>query len=297
MILSRRKISLNAPAKINLFLHVLGKRADGYHDLVTWMQKLDLCDVIEIELAQTGRIDFSCNDQSLPVDNSNLAVRAANAFLAKSSILSGCGLRISLEKNIPVAAGLGGGSSDAGSVLQGLNQLAGEEFSAEQLVDLARPLGADVPFFAVEHQAVIARGIGDVLHPVDSMGNCSFVLVNPDFYVSTAYIFESLLLTSDPKNSKVPRFREHKVTSMALTDMHNDLEKVTCTKYPEIEQMKESLLKVGASKVLMSGSGPTVFGVFQDTEEPSGSRLEGIVDVLRQQYGTKVFLSRACTGA
>jgi 4-diphosphocytidyl-2-C-methyl-D-erythritol kinase len=292
-----RKISVLAPAKINLYLKVLGRRSDGYHDLETWMQKLDLYDNIILELYSGTGIQLSCSDASIPGDETNLAVRAARAFCQLSNKSEGYGVNITLQKNIPIAAGLGGGSSDAGAVLRGLNMLFGQEFSESQLIELARPLGADVPFFAVEHEAVFARGIGDILYPVDSVENCSFVLVNPDFFVSTAWVFRNLTLTSLTKNSKLSCFQKHKAASLSLEDLHNDLEQVTSVKHPEIEQIKRSLLVAGASQVLMSGSGATVFGVFPDTGELSCSDLNRVVDGLRQEYGRKVFLSRACTGA
>jgi 4-diphosphocytidyl-2-C-methyl-D-erythritol kinase len=294
---SGRKISVQAPAKINLFLKVLGKRPDGYHDLETWMQKLDLYDNIVLEVLCGSRVEFSCDDASIPTDETNLAIRAAVAFFQRSEKSKGYGVRITLQKNIPIAAGLGGGSSDAGTVLRGLNSLFDQEFSERQLVELARPLGADVPFFAVSHDAVLARGIGDIMYPVDSIGNCSFVLVNPDFFVSTAWVFRNLTLTSLTKNSKLSCFQKHKAVSLSLDDMHNDLEQVTSVKHPEIEQIKRSLLVAGASQVLMSGSGATVFGVFPDTEKLGRSDFKRIVDGLHQEYGQKVFLSRACTGA
>ncbi len=297
MVCDINKISLQAPAKINLFLRVLARRSDGYHDLETWMQKLDLYDTIDLELYRGKGIKFFCDDVSIPSDDTNLVVRAAKAFFQVSKKGKGYGVRITLQKKIPVAAGLGGGSSDAGTVLRGLNVFFNQEFSETQLVDLARHLGADVPFFVVEHDAVLATGIGDKMHPVESLCNCSFVLVNPGLFVSTAWVFQNLALTSMSKNSKLSCFQKHKGVSLSLQDMHNDLEQVTCVKHPEIEQIKKSLLAVGALRVLMSGSGPTVFGVFPDSEGKKNSGLNRIVSGLRLEYGEKVFLLRACTGA
>jgi 4-diphosphocytidyl-2-C-methyl-D-erythritol kinase len=297
MVQPGRKIFLQAPAKINLFLRVLGRRDDGYHDLETWMQKIDLYDLIELEVCSGERIEFGTDDTAIPADETNLAVRAAKAFFRVSNNGKGYGVRITLQKKIPVAAGLGGGSSDAGTVLRGLNDLFDREFSEKQLIGLARPLGADVPFFAVDDGAVYATGIGDIMHSVDSVGNCSFVLVNPSFFVATAWVFQNLTLTSLSKNSKLSCFQKPRETSFSLQDMHNDLEPVTSGHYPKIEEMKRSLLACGASQVLMTGSGPTVFGVFPDTAMPSGFDLKRIVGRLRQEYGEKVFLARACTGA
>ena len=297
MTLFQPVLTLQAPAKINLFLRVVGRRADGYHDLQTWMQKLDLCDTITLELSPGNSIELCCSDQSLPIDQNNLAYRAAKAFFSKSERGQGHGVKIGLTKVIPVAAGLGGGSSDAGTVLKGLNRLFEDEFSEQQLIEMARPLGADVPFFATQHDAVLAEGVGDVMYPTESIENCSFILVNPDFFVSTAWVFQNLTLTRVPKNSKLSCFQKRKAAPLFLAGMHNDLESVTIGRYPEIDTIKRSLLAAGASRVLMSGSGPTVFGVFPDTEMSIGADLKSIVGGLRQEYGSKVFLSRACTGA
>lgn len=298
MIADECKITLYAPAKINLFLHVLGKRSDGYHDLETWMQKLRLYDTITLELLSNNRtVELFCSNPHVPADGTNLAVRAANAYFAASRNCAGYGVRIYLEKNIPVAAGLGGGSSDAGTVLRGLNTIFGKEFSEQQLLAIARFLGADVPFFAAGCDAVVAEGIGDIMYPVASIVDCTFILVNPGVFVSTAWVFQNLTLTRPPKNSKLSCFQKHKTTALPLFELSNDLEQVTCTKYPEIERIKRSLLAAGAVKALMSGSGPTVFGIFPDTGMLIGSDFERIVGALRQEYGERVCLLRACTGA
>lgn len=298
MLACNRNLRLHAPAKINMFLHVLGRRSDGYHELETWMQKLQLYDIIDLEvLPGAGKVEISCSNADVPADASNLAARAASAYFAASQKGKGWGVRISIEKNIPVAAGLGGGSSDAGTVLRGLNVIFDQEFSEPELLDLARPLGADVPFFAVSHGAVFAQGIGDILYPVHSLDDCSFILVNPDIFVSTAWVYQNLTLTSEAKTSKLSCFQKHKTVSFLLSEMHNDLEQVTCAKYPEIERIKGALLKAGASRVLMSGSGPTVFGIFPDSDVSHSSGFERIVGDLRQEYGEKVYLLRACTGA
>ncbi len=298
MIPANCKITLHAPAKINLFLHVLGRRSDGYHDLETWMQKLQLYDTLTLEiLPEDRKVEFFCSDSNVPADKSNLAARAAGAFFAVSRRGAGCGVRINLQKTIPIAAGLGGGSSDAGTILRGLNAVFDYEFSETALIEIARPLGADVPFFAVDHNAVIARGIGDIMYPVNSIDDCSFIIVNPNIFVSTAWVFQNLRLTSRTKNSKLSCFQKHKSVSLLMSEMHNDLEQVTCAKHPEIELIKGSLLAAGASKVLMSGSGPTVYGIFPDPGLSNNLDFERILDGLRQEYGEKVYLLRACVGA
>ncbi len=289
-----RKVTVQAPAKINLMLRVVGKRPDGYHDLQTWMQKIDLHDSLDLAIFPGSGIRFSCDEPSVPLDAANLAVRAAEAFLVARRESDGYGVSIHLTKRIPVAAGLGGGSSDAGAVLRGLAGLFNSSLSEKELIDLARPLGADVPFFAVNHSAVLAEGIGDLMYPVAALADCHFILVNPGFFVSTAWVFGSFPLTSRKKPSKLSCFQSR---TLPFSEMHNDLEDVTCARHSEIEMMKEALVAHGAVKALMSGSGPTVFGIFPDVGKTTVSELNRIVLDLRRRYGAKVYLSRACTGA
>ncbi|MBM9520008.1 4-(cytidine 5'-diphospho)-2-C-methyl-D-erythritol kinase [Desulforhopalus vacuolatus] len=281
-----------APAKVNLFLYVLGRREDGYHDLLTRMQKIDLCDILDIDLNDSGRVECSCSDKTIPTDENNLAVRAAELFFRESRQLSGSGVHISLEKNIPVAAGLGGGSSDAGTVLRALNDLAGKEFSDKELIKFARGLGADVPFFSIDAPAVIAGGIGDLMYPVDSLENYEFLLVNPGFSVSTAEIFRKIILTSAGKKSKLARLQQQ---SFNLQDMHNDLESISFALYPQIENLKQTLREVGARQVLMSGSGGTVFGVFAVGSVETDEKCS-ILEKLQAEYGSKVFWSKVYWG-
>ena len=289
---------LRAPAKINLYLHVLGKRSDGYHDLETWMQKLDLCDTITLEVIdQAGWVDFRCSDPSIPSGMDNLAAKAARAFLAAAPVPLPFGVRITLDKVIPMAAGLGGGSSDAGTVLRGLNHLCGTVLTADQLMPLAKSLGADVPFFAIDHPAVIAQGVGEILHPIPSLADCWFILVNPDFFVSTAWVFGNFRLTRAVKPSKLSCFQRPGSVSSLLSVMENDLEAVTVAKHPELDEIKEILRQAGAARVLMSGSGPTVFGVFPDGESAKNADLGEVVMDLRHRVKARIYLSRAYTGA
>lgn len=289
-------LTLRAPCKVNLLLRVLGRRADGYHELETWMQKLDLHDELTIRLLPRPGIVFSCDDPDIPAGPANLAWKAAEAFLAASRQGRGLGVEIGLKKRIPAGAGLGGGSSDAGTVLRGLNGLFQQEFSDEELVGMATPLGADVPFFAVTHPAVLATGIGEVMHPVPSLDNCTFILVNPGFHVSTKWVFESFALTSRSEDSRMSPSRIHDAGALSLGTMHNDLEAVTGGAYQEIERMKQKLLDAGADKAMMSGSGPTVFGVFPDGMSAK-EVVQGAVNQLRLEYKERVFVARACAGA
>lgn len=289
-------LHLLAPAKINLFLHVLGRRPDGYHDLETWMQKLDLVDEITLHIRKDGKIDLACDDQSLPADAGNLAWKAAEMFFSASRRGKGCGVDIHLEKRIPIAAGLGGGSSDAGTVLRGLNAYFDSEFSENELLAMALRLGADVPFFVTGHDAVLAGGVGEIMQPVPALAGYSFLLINPGFSVSTRWVFENLALTRRYKKSKLPGFQKCTSGSLPLDELINDLEQVTLVRHPEIEDMKKTLIAAGAKAAMMSGSGPTVFGVFPDTSTGYAT-LQGIADDLRRKFGERIFVTRAKDGA
>ena len=289
-------ITLSAPAKINLTLHVLGRRSDGYHDLETWMQKLDLCDEITLHLRDDRKITLRCSDETLPQDRTNLAWRAAEVFFAASTRGEGGGVDIHLEKRIPTAAGLGGGSSDAGTVLRGLNTLFDFEFSDQDLLKMALPLGADVPFFTVSMGAVLATGVGEIMQVVPALAGYSFILVNPGFPVSTRWVFENYALTTGYKNSKLAGFQKFSGGDLSFAAMHNDLEQVTIGKYPELAEIKNTLLAAGAKAALMSGSGPTVFGIFPDSSIDY-SQIADIAEKLRRKYGERVFVTRSRDGA
>ncbi|MBM4286640.1 MAG: 4-(cytidine 5'-diphospho)-2-C-methyl-D-erythritol kinase [Deltaproteobacteria bacterium] len=256
------------PAKVNLYLKVVGRRPDGYHELVTVMQPLSLAD--ELNLTVVGEsLALECNHPDLPWDEGNLALRAALAFQESAS--QKFGLRIRLTKNIPLAAGLGGGSSDAAGVLKGLNRLRGQPLDESRLHYLARQLGADVPFFLMAGPA-LGRGIGDVLTPV-TLPPCWLVLVNPGFAVSTAWVYSQVQPPYQPPD---PDFFTRLSREPPSSWLHNDLETVTLQRYPVLADLKLALLQEGAQGALMSGSGPTVFGIFADegTARQAGARLQ-----------------------
>jgi 4-diphosphocytidyl-2-C-methyl-D-erythritol kinase len=281
---------LRAPAKVNLSLRVLRRRRDGYHDLDTVMQKLDLCDLVTLTVTDEPGVILRCPDSDLPEDGSNIAFRAAETFFSAYEYEKG-GVSITLEKNIPVAAGLGGGSSDAGAVLVGMNRLFEAGFSTAELVALARPLGADVPFFVTDFDAVRALGIGDQMSAVPSLKDCTIVLVNPGFPVSTRWVYEKYALTMADKDSKLCDSQK-KIDHVLPYTGGNDLEQVALSSYPEIERLKKSLLGLGAASVLMSGSGPTVFGIFPDGDGGVSTLVRQAVHVLEQQHGVKVFVTQ-----
>ncbi|MBW2672850.1 MAG: 4-(cytidine 5'-diphospho)-2-C-methyl-D-erythritol kinase [Deltaproteobacteria bacterium] len=246
-----------SPAKVNLFLRVLGKRADGYHDILSLMQRISLCDEMSFALRGDG-IVVRCPGSSLPEDRGNIVYRAAEGMLA--DVPGHTGVEIVIHKKIPVAAGLGGGSSNAATTLVTLNEMMGTPCSTEELMEMGARLGADVPFFIFGRTA-LASGIGDRLEPVEDIPRLWFVLVNPGFEVSTGDIYERLRLglTKEPIKYRMPRFL---TMSHIAQGLYNDLEKVSLHLYPVLSEIKELLMVHGAVGSLMSGSGPTVFGIF-----------------------------------
>lgn len=295
-VIGQRPCSLRAPAKINLTLRVLGQRPDGYHDLVTRMQKLELCDRLELQLVERPGIVCRCDDPNLQTAGDNLAARAAKCFLQAAGSTDCCGVEIDLVKRIPVAAGLGGGSSDAGAVLRGLNTLLLEPFSEQQLIALACSLGADVPFFVHRAAAVEATGIGEVLVETASLQGFLVLLVNPGFAVSTKTVFENYALTTKGKKSKIRGSRINERTAFSPAHLVNDLELVAVERWPVIGRIKTGLLRAGAAGALMSGSGPTVFGLFAERLHSEAS-LAVVAERIAAEFAGTVFLTRVAAGA
>jgi 4-diphosphocytidyl-2-C-methyl-D-erythritol kinase len=258
-------ISKASPAKVNLTLHVLGRRSDGYHDILSLMQRITLCDEILFS-PHAGGIVIRCPGSSLPQDADNIVYRAAAAFFSRTE--SPPGIEITIRKRIPIAAGLGGGSSNAATTLLALNEMAGYPLSRDELMRIGTELGADVPFFIFGDTAW-ATGIGDRLIKAPPLPRIRFVLVNPRFAVSTKMVYQSLNLglTNQAISYSIPRFSTLEDLIGGLT---NDLEKVTLRRHPVLDHIKTLLLENGARGALMSGSGPTVFGIFTD----EGSALQ-----------------------
>ncbi len=252
-----------SPAKINLFLKVVGRRPDGYHEIITLLSRIGLFDTVVLAFDQPS-ISVDCSHPRVPEDRSNLAYQAASLFFEALSTHDG--VAIYIDKVIPVAAGLGGGSSNAAAVLMGLNQHYGLPFEGKELMEIALKVGADVPFFLFRHVAV-ARGIGENLQAYDEVPPLSVVLVYPRFEVSTAWVYKNLnlRLTNEGKNFKIVKLNQD--LSRIKDFLFNDLEQVTIRKFPEIKNIKKALLDLGAQTALMSGSGPSVFGLFEDLHQ------------------------------
>lgn len=260
-----RKLS---PAKVNLHLRVLRKREDGYHDIITLMQRISLYDEMIFSPIERGII-ISCPDSALPDNEENIVYRAAQTLLPDTSHSGG--IHITIKKKIPVAAGLGGGSSNAATTLITLNELLELHYKTETLMKMGSTLGADVPFF-IFGKTAWATGIGDKLKPAENIPPLWFVLINPSFEISTKMVYEKLNFRLTKRALK---YRSSSLCTAedVVKGLYNDLEKVTVHHYPSLQHLKDLLLKEGAHGALMSGSGPTVFGIF--TEEEQASKAEG----------------------
>ena len=267
-----------APAKINIFLRVLNKRADGYHNIFSLMQKVTLCDELIFSPRSKG-IVLNCPGTNLPTNNENLVIRAAKAIFDYCKYSGG--MEITLHKKIPVTAGLGGGSSDAATTLMALNKICSFKLKKNELIKIGAKIGADVPFF-IFGKSALASGIGDNLKHLRNLPPINFLLIKPPLELSTKMVYENLnlRLTMGKNNYSISR-------SLVLGDivhvLHNDLESVSLQIYPELADLKKMLLRHGALGALMSGSGPTVFGIFRNGKEAKQA-LEVIEKELSDQY-------------
>ena len=274
-----------SPAKVNLHLRVLRKRGDGYHDIVTLMQRISLYDEMIFSLADHG-ITLSCPGSSLPENENNIVYRAAAALLSRSSRSQG--IHITINKKIPVAAGLGGGSSNAATTLLTINELLGFHYSTEDLMKMGAKLGADVPFF-IFRKTAWAFGIGDQLQAAENIPRLWFVLINPGFEISTKMVYENLNLRL---TKQAVKYRCPKFTSVddLINGINNDLEKVTLVLHPILQHLKNLLLQNGACGALMSGSGPTVAGIFREEKDAAKAQ-----DALANSGEKEWSVFRACS--
>lgn len=257
------RIELKALGKINLGLDVLGRRENGYHDVRMVMQTLYLYDNVTLIKKEEPGIEIESNLYFLPKDSGNIAWKAANLLMEEFNIPGG--IKIILNKYIPVAAGMAGGSSNAAAVLYGMNKMYKLGLSQQELMDRGVKLGADVPY-CIMRGTVLAEGIGEILSPLPPMPKCQILIAKPPVSVSTKAIYEAI----DSKEIEdhpdidgiIEGLKEHDLDKIAAS-MGNVLEKVTVDMHPEIAQIKECMLENGALGAMMSGSGPTVFGIFR----------------------------------
>jgi 4-diphosphocytidyl-2-C-methyl-D-erythritol kinase len=260
---SARRLVLKTAAKVNLTLEILGKRADGYHEIATVMQAVDLSDRITLDDADDLELRSSARD--VPADSRNLALRAAETLRQAAGVRGG--VRITLAKYIPVAAGLGGGSSDAAGVLIGLNRLWRLRWPLERLDEVAATLGSDVPFF-LRGGAAVATGRGEKVEPLRGR-SLALVLVNPRFPASTAEMYARLTpaMYSDGGATKALVGSLGRSAARIAASLYNGMDAAATGVFPQIAQMRAALLAAGALGALMSGSGPTVFGVARSYEQ------------------------------
>lgn len=261
-----------ANAKINLSLDVTGVRENGYHDVRMIMQSIELCDYLDIEVNNSGRIELTCSNPEIECDKSNLIYKAADKLINKAVdeeiIDKNTGVTISLQKNIPIAAGLAGGSTDAAATLVGLNEELGLGYSSSELRGLGVTLGADIPF-CIEGGTYLSEGIGEVLSKLKDAPDCFIVLVKPDINVSTKFVYDNLILNEETVHPDVDAMLDAIETGSIkrVADcLDNLLATVTEKEYPIIVDIKNILKENGALNAIMSGSGPTVFGLFDDEE-------------------------------
>ncbi len=287
------EISVKALAKINLGLDVISRREDGYHEVCMIMQTIHLFDRLRLKKQREDQITLKTNLSFLPVDKSNLAYRAA--VLLKEEFHIEEGIDIQLHKYIPVAAGMAGGSTDAAAVLYGMNEMFGLGLSRKELMERGVKLGADVPYCIMRGTA-LAEGIGEKLTALPPMVKCPVLIAKPQISVSTKYVYEHLKLDDvsahpdihrliqDIKEGDLPKIASH---------MGNILETVTASMHPEIEEIKTCMRANGALNAMMSGSGPTVFGLFEKEAEAVRAaeklREQGIA---RQIYVTDIYNNR-----
>jgi len=280
-------ISTLSPAKINLFLKVIGKRADGYHELYTLMQPVSLFDKISIDVVDGLGIDIECPCGGIPSDSSNLAWRAAEIFLQKTGLKRRVSIKI--DKNIPIGAGLGGGSSNAATMLISLNNMLKTGLSGDELKDMAAGIGSDVPFFILQSPA-IATGRGEILRRVE-LPALYYILINPGFSVSTKWVYDNLDLTNNPEDNNLIHSDSLFKSAKTLVDnLTNDLEGVTVNKFSRIAALKGLLMESGAVGTLMSGSGPTVFGLF--TQEEKAGEAYRFLHTSLAESNAAIFLAR-----
>ena len=278
-------MKIKAYGKVNISLDVVGKREDGYHILSMIMQNIDLYDEIEVEKQECGII-LECNKSYVPVDNRNLAYKAAEIFKERYDIVDG--VKINIEKNIPVSAGLAGGSTDAAAVLKVMNKLFNVNATEEELMELSLKLGADIPY-CIHGGTALCEGIGEIITPIKPFRDKIVVLVKPAFGVSTKEVYKNFNLEKvkqHPKTAEIINAIENDDLNFVASNMKNLLENVTLRKHKILIKIKEEMNACGAINSMMSGSGPTVFAFFDDM-----LKAQRCFEKMKKKY-SDVFITR-----
>ena len=287
------EIKLKALSKINLGLDVVRRREDGYHEVRMVMQTIHLYDQLLIQKSETPGIQIHSNLSFLPVNENNLVYKAGKLLMDEFDIHTG--LSVELNKRIPVAAGMAGGSTDAAAMLYGMNQLFGLKLKRKDLMERGVQIGADVPYCIMRGTA-LAEGIGEKLSSLPPMVKCPVLIAKPAVSVSTKFVYQNLKLNEQTPHPDIDALitdiRNSDLDNICA-DMGNVLETVTIPNYPVIAQIKEQMLKSGAKASMMSGSGPTVFGLFGDEETARRARAEMKASGLAKQvYLTSIYNNR-----
>ncbi|MCR4924432.1 MAG: 4-(cytidine 5'-diphospho)-2-C-methyl-D-erythritol kinase [Lachnospiraceae bacterium] len=281
------EIALEARAKINLGLDVTGIREDGYHLVKMVMQSLDLHDDILIKITDEAGIKISCDKEGIPKDERNLAYKAAKLIMDEKKISAG--ISIDIKKRIPAAAGLAGGSSDAAAVLKGINELFDLALSQKELMELGLKIGADVPY-CIMLKTALAQGIGEKLTRLKDLPKCHILLAKPGLDVKTMDVYKKLDLIKDYEHPDIDSMLEalnRGDLEGICSEMGNVLELVTESEHKEIGELKRLMKDNGALNAMMSGSGPTVFGIYSDEE-----KAKKTYDIIREKdFGGSLFLT------
>lgn len=273
---NKESIQLSAYAKINLGLDVIRRLENGYHEVRMIMQTVDICDSLTLRKTESG-IRLTVEGSGVPADENNLVCKAARLMFETYGIRGG--VDMTLVKRIPVAAGMAGGSADAAAAFRGIGKLFGLSVSEEELKRLGVQIGADIPY-CITGGTALSEGIGEILTPLPAPPDCFVLVAKPDIFVSTAFVYQNLhadRLQSHPDiDGMIEAIRQKNLYGIAQR-MENVLETVTVKKYPVIDEIKQNMKENGALNALMSGSGPTVFGIFEKKET-----AEAACEVLKQ---------------
>ena len=287
------KISLKALAKINLGLDVVRRREDGYHEVRMVMQTIHLYDRVNIEKTDEPGIKIKTNLSYLPVNENNLIYKAGKLLMDEFDITEG--VSVDLDKRIPVAAGMAGGSTDAAAMLYGMNRMFDLGLSMQELKDRGVKIGADVPYCLMRGTA-LAEGIGEKLKSLPPMVKCPVLIAKPQISVSTKFVYENLKLDENTKHPDIDQLiRNIKAKDLqgVCDHMGNILETVTIPNYPIIDEIKKNMIENGATGAMMSGSGPTVFGLFDDAEKAKQAyKAMKKSGLSRQTYLTDIYNNR-----
>jgi 4-diphosphocytidyl-2-C-methyl-D-erythritol kinase len=286
-------MEFTAPAKINLYLEVLKKREDGFHQIETLFERISIKDKLSIEEV-SGETVVECQDPGVPTGEDSLLFRAIKLFTGKSQSTSN--FRVRVEKNIPIGAGLGGGSSDAATVLMALNEISGFPLEKEDLLEMARKLGSDVPFFIENASFAIGTERGDVIRSLESEAKLWHVIINPPFELKTSSVYEKVPALGLTKPGGVDRmfsaFLKDNNTNKIAENLHNDLQTIVLRDFPSLGKVFTHLEEEGAQGVLLSGSGPTVFGLF--TEEKAPQAAENLRKIFTERDAWRIYIAHTC---